>query len=210
MIYRTPEELIKCFKNEHPVLADCSGILWDIYEVLKACFAGGGKLLLCGNGGSAADCEHIAGELMKGFLLKRPVPAEFANNPALDGEGKLLQGALPAISLTNHIALSTAVANDVDAEMVYAQQVYGLGRKGDVLLAISTSGNARNILRALRVARAAGIKTVGLTGKSGGDMRELCDLCLCVPTEETYRVQEFHLPVYHALCAMLEAAFFTE
>ena len=209
-MYLSPESLFSRYKNENPQLNTCSDTLWDIYEMIKSGFEKGGKLLLCGNGGSAADCDHIAGELMKGFLLKRPVPEEFKSNPVLDGKGELLQGALPAVSLANQSALSTAYANDMDAEMIYAQQVYGLGREGDALLAISTSGNARNVCNALRVARALGIKTIGLTGKSGGEMQELCDLCLCVPEDETYRIQELHLPAYHALCAMLEAAFFTE
>jgi len=208
-MYRTPEELINRFKKENPELVNSSVILWDIYETIKTSFEGGGKLLLCGNGGSAADCDHITGELMKGFLLKRPVPDTFAAHPALDGEGRLLQGALPAISLVGQTALSTAFANDVDPEMIYAQQVYGLGNAGDVLLGISTSGNAGNVCRALRVARALGMKTIGLTGESGGKMHPHCDICLCVPAAETYRVQELHLPAYHTLCAMLEAAFFT-
>jgi len=209
-MYFTVNELFERFVNENPELHDYSGMLRGIYEILKECFEKGGKLLLCGNGGSNADCEHIAGELMKGFLLRRPVSENLMNNPALDGEGMLLQGALPAIPLTATGALASAVANDVDADMVYAQQVYGLGKEGDVLLGISTSGNARNVCRALKVARAIGMKTVGFTGKSGGEMHKLCDLCLCVPAEETYKVQEMHLPAYHALCAMLEAAFFTE
>jgi D-sedoheptulose 7-phosphate isomerase len=209
IMYKTPSELMERFKKENPKLIGCSDVLWQIYETIKTSFESGGKLLLCGNGGSAADCDHITGELMKGFLLKRPVPDEFKSHPALDGEGEKLQGALPAISLVGQTALTTAYANDVDAEFIYAQQVYGLGRTGDTLLGISTSGNARNICRALRVARALDIKTIGLTGESGGNMRELCDICLCVPANETYRIQELHLPTYHTLCAMLEATFFT-
>ena len=206
----TPLELLERLKKEHPSLAGCSETLWNIFDMLRVCYESGGKLLLCGNGGSAADCDHIVGELMKGFLLRRPIRDEFAVHPALNGEGALLQGALPAISLVGQTALSTAFANDVDTEMIFAQQVYGLGRPRDALMGISTSGNAKNVMRALRVARAAGMKTIGLTGESGGKIRELCDLCLCVPATETYRVQELHLPAYHALCAMLEAAFFTE
>jgi len=196
------------FCDENPKLIERCKILHDIYEVLKNCFESGGKLLLCGNGGSASDCDHIVGELMKGFLLQRPVPYVFSNNPALDGEGALLQGALSTISLVSQNALSSAFANDIDAEMIYAQQVYGLGKPGDVLWGISTSGNAMNVCRALRVARAIGMKTIGFTGESGGVMRDLCDICFCVPAVDTYRVQEYHLPSYHVICAMLEAAFF--
>jgi len=207
-MYLTPKELMRRFEEENPLLLSCCGTLWDIYNVLKTCYEDGGKLLLCGNGGSAADCDHITGELMKGFLLRRPIPETFAKHPKLKGEGELLQGALPAISLVAQSALSTAYTNDVDPLMVYAQQIYGLGKAGDVLLGISTSGNAENVCSALRVAGALGMKTIGFTGESGGHMRELCDLCLCVPATETYRIQEFHLPAYHTLCAMIEAAFF--
>ena len=196
--------------KRYPLLDAQSETIWGLYKVLYNCFKSGGKLLLCGNGGSAADCEHIVGELMKGFLLRRPVSEDFASNTALDGEGVLLQGALPAISLTGQPALATAFANDVDAEIVFAQQVYGLGRSGDTLLGVSTSGNAKNVIRALRVARALGLATVGLTGKSGGEMRALCDVCVSVPATETPLIQELHLPIYHTLCAMLEAAFFDE
>jgi len=208
-MYKSPEQLIKRFTKENPELAAISVSLHNIYETIKDSYVGGGKLLLCGNGGSAADCDHIVSELMKGFLLKRPLPNEFVTHPALDGEGLLLQGALPAISLPSQICLYTAIVNDVTPEMAYAQQVYGLGKSGDVLIGISTSGNAVNVCRALRVARAMGIKTIGLTGKTGGYMYSLCDICLCVPASDTYRIQEFHIPIYHTLCAMLESAFFT-
>lgn len=207
---QTPEALLDRLEAEHPALASGRETLRAVFEVIRDCYRAGGKLLLCGNGGSAADCEHIAGELMKGFLLKRPVPRAFREHHALQGEGELLQGALPAISLTGHMALSTAFGNDVDAGMVFAQQVYGYGRPGDVLLGLSTSGHAANVLHAVRVAKAKGMRTIGMTGASGGKMAELCDLCLRAPAEETYRVQELHLPLYHTLCAMLECAFFTE
>ena len=206
----TPETIFENLINRYPVLRECAEEISRAYIALKACFIAGGKLLLCGNGGSAADCEHIAGELMKGFLLKRPVPQAFRESPELDGEGELLQRALPAISLTCHAALSTAFANDVAADMVFAQQTYALGQPGDVLLGISTSGNAANVCRALRVANAAGLVTIGLTGKNGGKMNALCKHVIHAPTEETYLIQELHLPIYHALCAMLEADFFAE
>ena len=209
-MYLSPTQLFERYLEDWPALAAVNDILWEVYETIKDSYALGNKLLLCGNGGSAADCEHIVGELMKGFLLKRPVPPEFAKNSALAGEGAKLQGALPAISLTGHSALSTAYANDVDPDMVFAQQVYGYGRQGDVLLGLSTSGNAKNVCHAIRVAHAVGMKTIGITGKGGGVMKELCSLCICLPATETYRIQELTLPVYHALCAMLEAAFFSQ
>lgn len=204
----SPQQLLQRMTVETPCLAPCAGTLEKTFVLLRQCFANGGKLLLCGNGGSAADCDHMVGELMKGFLLRRPVPASFAAHPALEGEGEWLQGALPAIALTGQSALTTAFSNDVRPEMAFAQQVYGYGRPGDVLLGLSTSGNSKNVCHALRVARAAGMQTVGFTGESGGAMAALCDLCLRVPARDTYRVQELTIPLYHTLCAMLEAAFF--
>ncbi|MDL2293533.1 SIS domain-containing protein [Ruminococcaceae bacterium OttesenSCG-928-D13] len=202
------EALLDRMVTETPALAECRAGLQMVFEIIRTSFAQGGKLLLCGNGGSAADCEHIVGELMKGFLLPRPVPQAFRDHPALQGEGDRLQGALPAISLTGQPALCTAFSNDVDPEMGFAQQVYGYGRAGDVLLGLSTSGNASNVCHAVRVAQAMGLKTIGMTGQTGGKLKELCDFCLCAPATETYRVQEYHLPLYHTLCAMLEYAFF--
>ena len=163
---------------------------------------------MCGNGGSASDAEHIVGELMKGFYRQRSLSRE---EKEIFGElGDNLQEALPAISLTGHPALSTAFMNDVDPEMVFAQQVYGYGRKGDVLMALTTSGNSRNVLNAARVARAKGMKVVGLTGRDGGSLKELCDVCIIVPGQATADIQEYHLPVYHTICAMLEESFFEE
>lgn len=184
------------------------------YNTMKQSFLNGGKLLLCGNGGSASDCEHIVGELMKGFVSKRAVPAdireklqEFAGN---DGNylADHLQGALPAISLVSHSALMTAYANDVAADMVFAQQVFGYANPGDVLLGLSTSGNSVNVIRAIQVARAMGVQTIGLTGRTGGHMKECCDITINVPWDQTADVQERHLPIYHALCIMLEEEFF--
>lgn len=198
----------------YPVLSPCLADLERAFETLRDAFAGGGKLLLCGSGGSAADSEHIVGELMKGFKRARPLPegvrgrleAAFpAEGPALAAQ---LQGALPALSLVSQTALLSAVANDVGAELVYAQQVYGYGRPGDALLGISTSGTSTNVLHALRVARAQGLRTLGLTGRSGGAMRGLCDVTVCVPADDTLEIQELHLPVYHALCELLEVTFF--
>ena len=183
------------------------GMLIEMYEK-------GGKLLLCGNGGSAADCDHIAGELLKGFMSKRPIPeAQKMKMLRLSlelGEDTVdsLQMGLPAISLHSAAAYNTAYCNDVSAELVYAQAVFSLGKEGDVLLAISTSGNSKNVIRACEVARAVGIKVIGLTGEGGGWLNAIADVCICVPESETYKVQELHLPVYHALCAEIEKHFF--
>ncbi len=176
-------------------------------EALIRCYENGGKVLLCGNGGSAADCGHIAGELLKGFLKKRPVPTELT---AAVPEAAKLQCGLPAIDLTAHAAAITAVANDLGGELAYAQQVMAYGRPGDVLIGISTSGNAQNVDIALRTARALGLVTIGMSGASGGKMRNTCDILLNVDATETYLIQEKHLPLYHALCAGVEEHFFKE
>ena len=202
--------------QKYPELEACLGDLERSFQVLKTCFMGGGKLLVCGNGGSAADSEHIVGELMKGFLKHRPLPDELRQriNAAYPEEDNFLadhlQGALPAISLVNQVALNTAFANDVAAEMIFAQQVYGYGRSGDVLLGISTSGNALNVVRAVQVARVLGLKTLGLSGMDGGKIREYCDVTICVPWTATADIQERHLPVIHTLCARLENDFFRD
>jgi len=204
------------FTAEHPELGACKEALLAAHGEMARCFASGGKLLACGNGGSAADADHIVGELMKGFLLPRPVPESFAQKlreTCGDAQGAALanglQGALPAISLTAHAALTSAFANDVAGDMAFAQQVYGYGRPGDVLIAISTSGNSANIQKAARVARAKEMAVIGLTGQDGGALAPLCDVCIAVPAQETFKVQEFHLPVYHLLCAMVESEFFS-
>ena len=176
-------------------------------EALIHCYENGGKVLLCGNGGSAADCGHIAGELLKGFLKKRPVPAEVV---AAVPEAAKLQCGLPAIDLTAHAAAITAVANDLGGELAYAQQVMAYGCPGDVVIGISTSGNAQNVDIALRTAKARGLVTIGLCGRGGGKMRDTCDILLNVDADETYRIQELHLPLYHALCAGVEEHFFSE
>jgi D-sedoheptulose 7-phosphate isomerase len=170
--------------------------------------------LVCGNGGSAADAEHIVGELMKGYLLQRPIPDETrARLVAASPESGAylagaLQGALPAISLVSQASLLSAIANDTAADMVFAQQVYGYGRAGDVLVGISTSGNARNVVYAMQVARAMGMHTCALTGPGGGALKSVADVCICAPGESTPAIQERHLPIYHVLCAMLEEEFF--
>lgn len=205
-------ELVK----RYPALAKCEEDITNAKAALVECFQKGGKLLLCGNGGSCADCDHIVGELMKGFRSKRPLSEEKkAQMRAAYGnidEGVLakLQNALPAISLPSFTALNMAFANDVAPELVYAQGVFALGGQQDVLLAISTSGNSRNVVEAAKVAKAVGVKVIALTGGSGGILGTLADICICVPETETYKVQELHLPVYHCLCEEIEACFFEE
>ncbi len=198
----------------YPDLAECAPAVQRAFEILRDAYRAGGKLLVCGNGGSAADSEHIVGELMKGYFTKRPVPpairqrleAVFPEDAAyLAGH---LQGALPAISLVSQTSLITAFANDVAADLIFAQQVYGYGAPGDVLLGISTSGNSPNVIYALKVARALGLRTIGLTGRSGGQMKDLCDVAICAPADLTPEIQQRHMVIYHALCAMLEEEFF--
>jgi len=200
--------------EKYPALAPLKEQLVRAEETLAASFSAGGKLLCCGNGGSAADCEHIVGELMKSFTLPRLPEAEWeerfaaagAPDPALLCGG--LQKGLPAVALCSHTALATAWCNDAAPELLFAQQVFGLGRKGDVLLAISTSGNSRNVLQAVYVARALGMQVVALTGGTGGKLAEAADVCITVPASVTAEVQEYHLPIYHALCERLEHRFF--
>lgn len=204
------EELI----SRYPVLEPMKSSIWEAYDILRECFEEGHKLLVAGNGGSAADSEHIVGELMKGFVKRRPVPQDMAEKLEKIDEraGKelalKLQGGLPAIALSGHPALSTAFLNDVDGEMIYAQQVYGYGQEGDVFLGISTSGNASNIYYASVAAKAKGMKVIGLTGKDGGKLGQSSDVALIVPEQETFKIQELHLPIYHGLCLMLEEYFF--
>lgn len=206
------------FLTKYPDLACCKQSILDAYDILLKSFQNGGKLLICGNGGSCADAEHIVGELMKGFKKRRPVSDDLkdklcAINPE---KGALLanslQGALPAIALDGHQALNTAFINDVEngGELSFAQQVMGYGNLNDVLLGISTSGNAKNIYNAAIVAKAKGMKVIALTGKDGGKLKELADVSIIVPEKETFMIQERHLPIYHLLCLMLEDAFFNE
>jgi D-sedoheptulose 7-phosphate isomerase len=190
-----------------PELKPLEQDLLRAYAMLESCLRSGGKVLLCGNGGSAADCEHWAGEMLKGFKSKRPLAAEDqAKLPP--GLATQLQGGLPAIPLTGFPGLATAFNNDVDPNLTYAQLVWALGRPGDVLIGISTSGNAKNVGHAAETARAKGMPVLGLSGAAGGRLKPLCDLCLCAPSNETFRIQEFHLPIYHTLCLLLEEAFF--
>lgn len=174
------------------------------------------KVLICGNGGSAADSEHIVGELMKGFLKKRPLNTELKeamknNCNMLDDELlSKLQGGLPAVALPSVAGLNSAFCNDVDPELIYAQSVVGLGNLGDVLIALSTSGNSKNVFAAAKVAKGLGLTVVALTGETGGKIKDVADVCIKVPETETYKIQELHLPVYHYLCATVEEEFFAE
>ena len=205
-------ELIK----RYPMLEVCREDIEKTLEAIISCYERGGKLLLCGNGGSAADCDHIVGELMKGFLKKRPLSDEKKEemkklSPSLDTDLlSKLQSGLPAISLPSLSILNSAFCNDVDPSLIYAQSVLGLGKKGDLLIAISTSGNAENVAAAVKVARGIGMTTVGLTGESGGKLRTLADICICAPEKETFKIQELHLPIYHLLCAAVEDHFFAK
>jgi len=205
---------IQILTDRYPELAPCAGDIINAYEKMLAVYRSGGKMLFCGNGGSAADAEHIVGELMKGFLLKRPPLQEerdaFAAMFPEDADyfAATLQRGIPAISLVSQSAVQTAFNNDVSADMVFAQQVYGYGRPGDLVMGITTSGNSRNVVNAVKVARAKGLVTIGLTGAKESKLSELCDVTIRVPRTETYQVQELHLPVYHWLCAALEDAAF--
>jgi len=209
------EAMLARLIGRYPVLGSCRREIEAAREALETSFEAGGKLLLCGNGGSAADCEHIAGELLKGFERKRPLPEDVRGALAQQGDdgaelGAKLQQGLPAISLAGHPSLASAFANDVDASLIFAQLVNALGSPGDVLLAISTTGRARSVVMAARTARAVGMVTIALTGQGGGRLAKLCDICIDAPGETTPDVQELHVPIYHYLCRALEARFFPE
>ncbi len=194
--------------ERYPQMKCCAEDIQAAFNLLAGCYADDGVVYVCGNGGSAADSEHIVGELMKSFTGHRPLPVDFTERLQDDYLAENLEGTLRAVALTGQISLSTAFANDVASDLVFAQQLFGYGRPGDVCWGLSTSGNSKNVLYALKVARAKGMKTFGMTGHSGGQMLDLCNVCIRVPEIETYKVQELHLPVYHTLCRMLEARFF--
>lgn len=204
------EELI----DRYPLLQSIETQIADTYYALEETYANKGKLLVAGNGGSAADAEHIVGELMKSFKNSRTIDQNMIQAlEDIDSEkgrwiGEKLQGALPAIAVVDHLALSTAYLNDVNPLLGIAQQVYGYGNEHDTFLGISTSGNSENILYAATVAKAKGLKVIALTGGTGGKLKELADIAVIVPETETYKIQEFHLPIYHTLCLMLEERFF--
>ena len=210
-----PTKHINELITRYPILAPCREDILRAYEVLETCYTQGRKLLVAGNGGSAADSEHIVGELMKEFKLKRRVFADQAESmKRIDPEmGRILaenlQGALPAISLCEHSGLNTAYMNDSgEPALIFAQQVNGYGKPNDIFLGISTSGNSRNVLFAAVAAKSKGLKVIGLTGCRPCKLAQLADVCIQVPETETYKIQELHLPVYHCLCMMLEEHFF--
>ena len=198
----------------YPHLECCKGNIIIAFEFIRDCYKNGGKLLVCGNGGSAADAEHIVGELMKGFKKARHLASieveKLVEIDSLMGRtlADNLQGALPAIALDGHPALTTAYMNDCEPIICFAQQVYGYGCKNDVLFAISTSGNSRNVLYAVVAAKAKGMVVIGLTGENDSKLSAMSDVCIRVPSTETYQIQELHLPIYHCLCLMLEDYFF--
>ena len=210
------EKILEDLVVRNPELGVAKKDISKAFELLKNSYENHGKLLICGNGGSAADSDHIVGELMKRFSIPRAIPKNLKSVLASDyGEkGKYisekLEGALPAISLNGHSALNSAFANDVDAELIYAQQVVGYGNKEDVLMGISTSGNAKNVLAAMIVAKAKGMKVLGLVGRDGGEFNKYCDVLINVGGDCTPQIQELHLPIYHVLCQTLEYHFFSE
>ena len=205
---------IDLLMKRYPSIASCKQDIINAYLIMEECYEHDGKLLIAGNGGSAADSEHIAGELMKRFKTPRPVTPGMAEKlkqiDPVRGEdlAKNLERGLMAIPLVAHEALSTAYINDVDGLGVFAQQLFGFGREGDVFLGISTSGNSKNVMSATVVARALGIRVIGLTGAKGGELAEVADVIVRVPETETYMIQELHLPIYHCWCLMLEDRFF--
>ena len=200
--------------DRYPSLTVCEQSIRDAYGILEHSFSNGGKLLIAGNGGSAADSDHICGELLKSFVKRRKPSASFLSDlEHIDAEfgcylSDKLQGALPSISLCNQSALMTASLNDVDGNVMFAQQVMGYGNRGDVFLGISTSGNSKDVIYATVVAKAKGLKTIALTGKTGGRISSLSDVSVVVPENETFKIQELHLPIYHTLCLQLEEKFF--
>lgn len=205
---------IELLTDRYPSLAECKADIINAYDLLETTYVNNRKLLVCGNGGSASDSEHIVGELMKEFKLKRKVYAEQADalkkiDPEMGATlAQHLQGALPAITLTAHSSLTTAFMNDSEPVLVFAQQVNGYGKEGDCFMGISTSGNSMNVLYAAVTAKSRGLKVIGLTGHNESKLSQLADVCIRVPETETYKIQELHLPVYHALCMMLEEHFF--
>lgn len=208
------EKYIDLLMERYPILESCREDIVKAYLIMEECYELDGKLLIAGNGGSAADAEHIAGELMKRFKTPRPVTPEMADKlRAIDPARGMnlaqnLECSLMAIPLVAHEAMTTAYINDVDGLGVFAQQLFGFGRPGDVFLGISTSGNSKNVMSATVVARALGIKVIGLTGAKGGELASVADVAVKVPETETYMIQELHLPVYHCWCLMLEDKFF--
>ena len=209
-----PQVVLETLVKRYPQLECVKSDIWNAYTILEACFAKDNTLFTCGNGGSSADADHIVGELLKAFVIKRPLPKSeqrFFKKSGFIGSIDLmnkLQSGLKAINLMSQTAIFSAASNDLGPEMGIAQTLCGLGRKGDVLLAISTSGNANNIYMACQVAKARKMKIIGLTGKTGGHLKSMSDVCIIAPEKETFKIQELHLPIYHALCIMVEKRFF--
>jgi len=210
---RIQNELALLF-DHYPLLKVCEQSIRAAFQLLRDCYHHQGLIMVCGNGGSAADAEHIVGELMKGFKMKRPLNPEQRQliQTAFPDEGKWLadnlQQAIPAISLVSQTSISTAFANDVNAAMCFAQLVSGYGKPRDVLIGLSTTGNSTNVVNACKVAKALGIRTLALTGQNESRLSEICDVTIRVPAHEVYRVQELHQPVFHTLCALLESEAF--
>jgi D-sedoheptulose 7-phosphate isomerase len=209
------EDELKHLCSRYPALGDIRGSFSQTCQLLVESLSAGGKILLCGNGGSAADCEHIAGELLKGFLSHRKVGSQLKSQlieSLGDTEGlhlaENIQLAIPAIALTSHNSFHTAFGNDKSYEFAFAQHLLGLGKSGDCLIAISTSGNSKNILWAVKLAKVLGIKTIGLSGESGGMLKPLVDVCIQAPSKLVHEIQEYHLPIYHSFCLVLEKYFF--
>lgn len=205
--------ILKDLIARYPALECVEENVLDAYDILYSCLSGGSRVYLCGNGGSAADCEHMAGELLKCFKIPRPITESFKTLLRVYGEegavlAENLESGLPVVSLTGHIAFSTAFQNDNTPELVFAQQVNAYGKANDVLFVFSTSGNSKNCVYATVCAKAKGMQVITLTGGTGGKLAPLSDTSIVVPAKETYQVQEYHLPVYHCLCAMLEEEFF--
>lgn len=208
---QSSEEIMRSLADRYPDISACDQDVRLAIRLLISVFRQGGKLLVCGNGGSAADCEHVVGELMKSFRFKRSVDSAFVDcyrEVNAEDVPVWLEGSLPAISLVSQTAFSTAFGNDALAAGVFAQQVYGYGEKGDALLAISTSGNSANVVEAAKVARAKSVHVIGLTGSRSSKLEMLSDVCIRVPRDEVFQVQELHLPIYHCICACVEAELF--
>ena len=214
---QTTLELFETWKEDNPALMHMEPMLIKSVEKICECYENGGKVLVCGNGGSASDSEHIVGELMKGFRKRRPLKDEAGKillAASDEKEGKFmvenLQGGLPAISLVSHSALITAFANDVEPQMVFAQQVLGYGKSGDVFIGLSTSGNSKNVLYGLKVAKGLGMSVIGFTGAKDSHISEQADIILRSTETETYKVQEEHIKFYHIICAAVENEFYVE
>ncbi len=201
-------EFLTTLIERFPALSECEKDIISAYNLMIGCYDNGSKLLCCGNGGSAADCDHLVGELMKGFLKKRPLSDEEKDKFSLENLAYSLQKGLPAISLCAHSALMTAFSNDEDPDFVFAQQVYGYANKGDILVAFSTSGNSANIVYAAMAAKAAGVAVISITGANESRLSEISDVCIRIPETETFKIQELTLPVYHCLAAMVEENYF--